>query len=128
MRVLVVEDSKMSRRMIVNALKNYNYTNVVEAENGEDGLDKLAGANLIITDWNMPIMEGLEFVKKVRARSTNIPMLMISTNNADREIEEALENGVDDYIVKPFFPEDLKAKLDAVLQKYNISNPSGNTG
>ncbi|MCP4151103.1 MAG: response regulator [bacterium] len=120
MKFLIVEDSKMSRKIIINTLRKYEYEDIVEAENGEDALTKVENVNFVITDWNMPVMEGLEFVKKARAKKLAIPILMISTNNADLEIEEALQNGVDDYIVKPFLPPILKEKIDQLAKKYEI--------
>ncbi len=116
MKFLVVDDSSTMRRIIINALKRIGYEDVVDAENGVSGLEKLNGIDIILTDWNMPEMDGLEFVKRVRAQNKTIPILMVTTNAAKDDIVEALKNGVNNYIVKPFTPETLKEKVDTVLK------------
>jgi two-component system chemotaxis response regulator CheY len=117
MKFLVVDDSSTMRRIIKNSLQRIGFNDVIEAENGKDGLEKLAGgADIILTDWNMPEMDGLEFVKNVRSQNPKIPILMITTNAAKDDIIEALKNGVNNYIVKPFTPETLKEKVEAILK------------
>jgi two-component system chemotaxis response regulator CheY len=90
---------------------------VVEGENGKSGLEKLGqgGVEMIITDWNMPEMDGLEFVKTVRGQNPAIPILMVTTNAAKEDIVEALQAGVNNYVVKPFTPETLKEKIESLL-------------
>ncbi|MCM8812362.1 MAG: response regulator [Candidatus Omnitrophica bacterium] len=114
-KILVVDDSSTMRRIIKNTLQKIGFENSVEAENGIDALSKLkaGGFNLILTDWNMPEMDGLTFVKSVRGSDTfkMIPVIMITTEAAKTEVVEALKQGVNDYIVKPFTPEALKAKV-----------------
>ncbi|MCP4154646.1 MAG: response regulator [bacterium] len=116
MKFLVVDDSSTMRRIIKNSLKRIGFEDIVEAENGRDGLEKFADVDIILTDWNMPEMDGLEFVKRVRATNTAIPILMVTTNAAKDDIVEALKNGVNNYIVKPFTPETLKEKVESVLK------------
>lgn len=116
MRFLVVDDSSTMRRIIKNSLKRIGFEDIVEAENGRDALEKMADIDIILTDWNMPEMDGLEFVKRVRASNGRIPILMVTTNAAKDDIVEALKNGVNNYIVKPFTPETLKEKVEAVLK------------
>lgn len=116
MKFLVVDDSSTMRRIIKNTLKRIGYEDIVEAENGQDGLTKLGGIDIILTDWNMPEMDGLEFVKNVRGSNPTIPILMVTTNAAKDDIVSALKNGVNNYIVKPFTPETLKEKVEAVLK------------
>ncbi len=116
MKFLVVDDSSTMRRIIKNSLKRIGFEDIVEAENGKDGLDKLTDVDIILTDWNMPEMDGLEFVKRVRSSNTAIPILMVTTNAAKDDIVEALKNGVNNYIVKPFTPETLKEKVESVLK------------
>jgi two-component system chemotaxis response regulator CheY len=70
---------------------------------------------MIITDWNMPEMDGLEFVKTVRGNNPAIPILMVTTNAAKEDIVEALQAGVNNYVVKPFTPETLKEKIESLL-------------
>ncbi len=116
MKFLVVDDSSTMRRIIKNSLKRIGYEDVEDAENGVEALEKLNGIDIILTDWNMPEMDGLEFVKRVRGQNKTIPILMVTTNAAKDDIVEALKNGVNNYIVKPFTPETLKEKVDAVLK------------
>jgi len=116
MKFLVVDDSSTMRRIIKNSLKRIGFEDIDEAENGAEGLNKLSGVDIILTDWNMPEMDGLEFVKRVRAQNASIPILMVTTNAAKDDIVEALKNGVNNYIVKPFTPETLKEKIDALLK------------
>ncbi len=119
LKVLVVDDSSTMRRIIKNTLNKIGFTNVVEAENGIDALSKLkdGGAGLILTDWNMPEMDGMTFLKSVRGSDTfkNIPVMMITTEAAKTEVVEALKQGVNDYIVKPFTPEALKEKVERLF-------------
>jgi len=117
LKILVVDDSSTMRRIIINTLSRIGYTNVVEAEHGKAGLEKLAqgGVEMIITDWNMPEMDGLEFVGVVRGQDTNIPILMVTTNAAKEDIVSALQAGVNNYVVKPFTPETLKEKIESLL-------------
>src|SRR5690242_7647712 len=108
MRVLVVDDSSTMRRIIINTLNRLGHEDVVEAANGREGLERLtegSGAvDLIITDWNMPEMSGIDFVRAVRGIETMraLPVLMITTNASRDDIVQARQAGVNDYIVKPF--------------------------
>ena len=115
--ILIVDDSSTMRRIIINTLSRIGYTDVVEGENGKSGLEKLGqgGVEMIITDWNMPEMDGLEFVKTVRGQNPAIPILMVTTNAAKEDIVEALQAGVNNYVVKPFTPETLKEKIESLL-------------
>ncbi|MCE1204733.1 MAG: response regulator [Holophagaceae bacterium] len=117
MKILIVDDSSTMRRIIINTLSRIGYTDVVEGENGKSGLEKLGqgGVEMIITDWNMPEMDGLEFVKTVRGQNAGIPILMVTTNAAKEDIVEALQAGVNNYVVKPFTPETLKEKIESLL-------------
>jgi len=117
LKILVVDDSSTMRRIIINTLSRIGYTNVVEAEHGKAGLEKLAqgGVEMIVTDWNMPEMDGLEFVKVVREGDGSIPILMVTTNAAKEDIVSALQAGVNNYVVKPFTPETLKEKIESLL-------------
>jgi two-component system chemotaxis response regulator CheY len=116
-KILIVDDSSTMRRIIINTLSRIGYTDVVEGENGKSGLEKLGqgGVEMIITDWNMPEMDGLEFVKTVRGSNPSIPILMVTTNAAKEDIVEALQAGVNNYVVKPFTPDTLKEKIESLL-------------
>ena len=119
MRVLVVDDSSTMRRIIINTLQKIGYQDALEAANGREALDKLATSkvDLIITDWNMPGMSGIEFVRSVRADAAHaaLPVLMVTTNAAKDDIVEALRAGVSSYVVKPFTSDTMKEKLEAIM-------------
>lgn len=119
MRIITVDDSSTMRRIIKNTLLRLGFKNVIEADNGVTGLAALGEhkVDLVITDWNMPEMDGLQFVKAIRASEEykHLPILMITTEAAKEDILEALRSGVNNYIVKPFTPETLKEKLGKVI-------------
>ncbi len=118
MKCLVVDDSATMRRIVVNALKSIGYTDLVEAGDGSDALQKCdATIELVITDWNMPVMGGLEFVKALRggASHARTPILMVTTRSVKEDILQAVEAGVTGYILKPFTPQVLKEKIDEIL-------------
>lgn len=119
MKILVVDDSLTMRKIIVNSLSRLGFKEVVEAENGRKAFESLSngGADLILTDWNMPEVSGLELVQMVRGNDAlkKTPILMITTNSAKEEVVEALKAGVNNYLVKPFTPEALKEKILGVV-------------
>jgi two-component system chemotaxis response regulator CheY len=118
MKCMVVDDSATMRRIVVNALKSIGYEECVEAENGAEALEKCdPSIDLVITDWNMPVMGGLEFVKNLRANPpyAKTPILMVTTRSVKEDILQAVEAGVSSYILKPFTPEVLKEKIDQIL-------------
>ncbi len=120
MKLLVVDDSSTMRRIIKNTLSRLGYEDVLEGEDGVQGwavLNENADMGMLITDWNMPEMNGLELVKKVRAdgRFNDLPIIMVTTEGGKTEVITALKAGVNNYIVKPFTPQVLKEKLAAVL-------------
>lgn len=118
MKILVVEDSATMRRIIVNTLQRLGYADVLEAEDGVQGLQVLNPAvEFVITDWNMPNMSGLDFVKQIRAGAVNpgVPILMVTTRSVREDIVQAAQAGVNNYVVKPFTPDVLKQKIDQIL-------------
>ncbi len=120
MKLLVVDDSSTMRRIIKNTLGRLGYKDILEGEDGVTGwaaLDANPDTGMLITDWNMPEMNGLELVKKVRAdtRFVDLPIIMVTTEGGKAEVITALKAGVNNYIVKPFTPQVLKEKLGAVL-------------
>lgn len=118
MKIMVVDDSITMRRIISNFLEDAGHTDIVHASNGSDALDKIEGIELILTDWNMPGMDGLTFVKQVRQTpgSENTPIIMVTTEGTKDSVLEALKAGVNDYIVKPFTKSTLLDKLKGVLK------------
>ncbi len=108
------------RRIIKNTLGRLGYKDILEGADGAEGwaqLDANPDIGMLITDWNMPEMNGLELVKKVRAdkRFEDLPIIMVTTEGGKAEVITALKAGVNNYIVKPFTPQVLKEKLQAVM-------------
>ena len=124
MRVLVVDDSSTMRRIIANTLKKLGYDEVAEAGDGVEGLAALAGNtfDLILTDWNMPKMDGREFVRSLRQlpATAAVPVLMVTTHAERSDVVLALQAGVNDYVVKPFTPDILKEKIETLLNKASV--------
>ncbi len=119
-KFLIVDDSNTMRRIVVNTLKSLGYNEYVEAEDGKVALEKLnadSSINFVITDWNMPVMTGLELTKAIRAneRTKELPILMVTTRGVKEDIVQALQARVSNYVVKPFTPQILKEKIDLVL-------------
>ncbi len=120
-KVLVVDDFPTMRRIVKNLLKQLGFENIDEAENGEEALKKLKSGDygLVVSDWNMPVMEGLELLKHIRndPQLKDIPFLMVTAEAEKEKVIEAIKAGVDNYIVKPFTGEVLKEKLEKIAQK-----------
>ena len=118
MKFLVVDDSATMRRIVVNSLQRIGFTDVVEAADGAEALAKYdAGIGFVITDWNMPNVSGTDLARALRARpdGATVPILMVTARSVREDIIEAMEAGVNNYIVKPFTPQILKEKIDALL-------------
>ena len=118
---MVVDDSSTMRRIIKNTLNRLGYKDLLEAADGAEAWELMKAhkdeIGVLITDWNMPNMNGLELVKKVRSQAEfeDIPIIMVTTEGGKAEVITALKAGVNNYIVKPFTPQVLKEKLEAVL-------------
>ena len=119
LKILAVDDSPTMRRIIINTLKRAGFNDVVEAADGKDALAKMKveKPNFVITDWNMPEMDGLTFVTTLRSQEeyANLPVLMVTTRSVKEDIVEAMKAGVNNYIVKPFTPATLKEKIESML-------------
>ncbi len=119
MNVLIVDDYKTMLRIINNLLKQLGFKNVEEATDGSEALRKLRDGNfgLVISDWNMQPMTGLQLLKEVRAdaKLKALPFIMITAESKTENVVEAKTAGVSNYIVKPFKAETLKQKLTAVI-------------
>ncbi len=117
---LVVDDSVTMRRIVTNSLKTLGYNKFAEAADGKEALEKLNSdnsINFVITDWNMPVMTGLELTKAIRGnpKTENMPILMVTTRGVKEDIIQALQARVSNYVVKPFTPQILKEKIEAIL-------------
>jgi len=118
MKFLVVDDSATMRRIVVNSLRRIGFDASIEASDGAEALERFdESIDFVITDWNMPNMGGLDFVRALRARAdgSKIPILMVTTRSVREDIVQAAQAGVNNYVVKPFTPAVLKEKIDQVL-------------
>jgi two-component system chemotaxis response regulator CheY len=119
--ILVVDDSAAMRKIIITALSKTEYkgAKVVEAADGKEGLDKFLDGNfgLILSDWNMPEMNGLAFVERVRVADKKVKIIMITTEGTFGKVEDAFDVGVNEYVVKPFTAEGLERKMNKVFGK-----------
>jgi two-component system chemotaxis response regulator CheY len=118
-RILVVEDSPMTRSLIVSSLEEIGDFTVIEAANGFQALRKLPEVNpdLVITDINMPDINGLEVVRFVKQNENfkHIPVIIVTTEGRDVDKERGLKLGADRYLIKPFAPEDLQRFVQELL-------------
>jgi two-component system chemotaxis response regulator CheY len=120
LRIMIVDDYATMLRILRNLLKQLEFGNVDDASDGEDALRKLktnGPYDLIISDWNMQPMTGIDFLKKVRAddKMKHIPFIMITAESKAENVVAAKQAGVSNYIVKPFNAETLKMKMSSVL-------------
>ena len=120
-KVLVVDDFATMRRIVKNVLKQIGFTKIVEADDGSTALAVLKNdkVDLIISDWNMPKVTGLELLKAVRGDDSmkNIPFLMVTAEGQKDNIVQAVQAGVSNYVVKPFTPETIQEKLEQMFKK-----------
>ncbi len=120
MRVLIVDDSQIMRKIITGALKKLRIKDIVEASNGQEAVDMVSidsEISLVLMDWNMPTMTGIEAVSKIRAAGKKTPIVMVTTESEKDKVIEAIKTGANDYLVKPFNPKDIQAKLEKFLQE-----------
>ena len=114
MKVLVADDSGIMRKIIIRSLNSVGVTDIVEAANGKEAIDKFkeTPVDLILTDWNMPEKSGLDVVVEIRATGSQVPIIMVTTEAQKGQVISAIQAGVNDYLTKPFEADDLRAKLD----------------
>lgn len=126
LKFLVVDDFSTMRRIVRNLLKELGFSNIEEAEDGVQALHKLnngnGGFHFVVTDWNMPNMDGLELLQNIRASATlkHLPVLMITAEAKKENIIAAAQAGASGYIVKPFPSATLNEKLLKIFAKYGI--------
>ncbi len=121
MKILIVDDFSTMRRIIKNLLRDLGFTNTVEADDGTTALPILnaGGIDFLVTDWNMPGMQGIDLLKHVRAddKLSSMPVLMVTAEQKREQIIEAAQAGVNGYIVKPFTAATLKEKIDKIFER-----------
>ena len=122
MSVLIVDDCKTMLKIVKSLLTQIGFTNIDEASNGAMAIGKLQEKQyqLVVSDWNMEPMTGLDLVKNIRANEAtkNIKFLMVTAESKTENVIAAKNAGADNYIVKPFNVETLKAKLTAILGEF----------
>ncbi|MDR3099266.1 MAG: chemotaxis response regulator CheY [Paraburkholderia sp.] len=121
MKILVVDDFPTMRRIVRNLLKELGYANVDEAEDGAAGLARLRGGSydFVISDWNMPNLDGLAMLKAIRADAalSHLPVLMVTAESKKENIIAAAQAGASGYVVKPFTAATLDEKVNKILEK-----------
>ena len=121
MKVLVVDDFSTMRRIVKNLLRDLGFTNISEADDGSTALPMLkeGSFDFVVTDWNMPGMQGIDLLKAIRADAnlSHIPVLLITAEAKKEQIVMAAQAGVNGYIVKPFTAATLNAKLDKIFER-----------
>lgn len=121
-RALIVDDSSVMRKIIERSLRQAGLDALVvyEAGNGSEGLDVLKGkaVDLILSDINMPLMDGLEFVRQVHAQdlAAGVPIVMITTESSEEHVKQAIQAGAKGYIRKPFTPQQVKERVLPLLR------------
>ena len=120
-RILIVDDFSTMRRIVKNLLNDLGFTNTAEADDGTTALVELQKAkfDLVVTDWNMPGMPGIDLLKAIRADETlaKIPVLMVTAEAKREQIIEAAQAGVNGYIIKPFTAATLEDKLVKIFER-----------
>lgn len=114
MKVLVVDDSGVMRKIIIRSLNAVGVIDIVEAGDGQEAFDlfKSESFDLVLTDWNMPVRNGLELVTDIRSTGSKVPIMMVTTEAQKTQVITAIQAGVTDYLTKPFENDTLRKKLD----------------
>jgi two-component system chemotaxis response regulator CheY len=119
MKVLIVDDTTMVRVVLRRWCINLglNEDDILEAENGQRALSRFetSSPDAVITDWSMPVMDGLTLVQEIRKRNSTVPIVMVTSQAERDQVVAALEAGINDYLVKPFSPTDIKKKLSKLF-------------
>ncbi len=120
MKILLVDDSSTMRRIQKNTLGTLGYTDIDEAEDGAQAVSMVSANtyDLVLMDWNMPIMTGIEALKAIKADAATkaVPVIMVTSESEKTRIVEAIQDGAANYVLKPFQPETLREKISAVIK------------
>lgn len=114
MKALVVDDSQIMRRIIISVLKKCGVEDVAEVTNGQEAVDLLSQSSdvgLVLMDWNMPVMTGIEALQQIRSTNKTLPVVMVTTESEKEKVVEAIKAGANGYLLKPFNPQDVQDKL-----------------
>ncbi|MGE3609333.1 MAG: response regulator [Bacteriovoracaceae bacterium] len=125
-KVLVVDDMSTMRKLVSKILKELGFTDISEAADGKEAWEVISNAatapfGLVVSDWNMPNCTGIDLLKRVRSdqRFKKTPFILVTAEAEQHQVAEAVKAGVDQYVVKPFNKDQLKAKLEMVHKKYS---------
>lgn len=123
MKILLIDDSKTMRNIQKSILKQLGYTEITEASDGQEAMKKLEmfSPDLCLVDWNMPVMDGLTFVKAFRATNKSTPLIMVTTEAEKSRVIDAIKAGVNNYVVKPFTPDLLSERITETLAKCGVT-------
>lgn len=120
MKILVVDDMVTMRRIVKNILRQLGFSNIDEAENGQEALQKLRSDTFgcVVSDWNMPVMTGIDMLRAIKAdeKLKAIPVLIVTGKAQQSNLVEAVQAGASDYIVKPFTVETMQEKLTNIFK------------
>ncbi len=119
MKALVVDDSAVMRKVLIGALSRAGITDVGQASDGQEAVTAVKDAqyDIVLMDWNMPNMLGIDAVKAIRASGNMVPIIMVTTEAEKSRVIEAIKAGANNYIIKPFEPQTIVAKIQEVMQK-----------
>ncbi|HOA71891.1 MAG TPA: response regulator [Phycisphaerae bacterium] len=119
MKILLVDDSRTIRNIQKNVLAQIGHTDILEAADGLEALNQIAEhkPDLVLVDWNMPNMDGITLVRKIRETDRRLPLVMVTTEAEKSRVLEAIKAGVNNYVVKPFTAETLSEKITQTLAK-----------
>ncbi len=125
MKILIVDDFSTMRRIIKNLLRDLGFNNTIEADDGLTALPilKAGGIDFLVTDWNMPGMQGIDLLKTVRADASlsSLPVLMVTAETKREQIMVAAQAGVNGYVVKPFTAATLNSKIEKIFERIDAA-------
>jgi len=123
MKILLVDDSRTIRNIQKNVLAQLGYKDIMEAADGVEALKLIAETrpDMALVDWNMPNMDGITLVRKIRETDRQLPLIMVTTEAEKRRVIEAIQAGVNNYVGKPFTAETLAEKINATLTKLGLA-------
>lgn len=119
MRALLIDDSKTTRRIQRGVLEELGCTEIEEAADGQDAMSRVSAfqPTLILLDWYMPNMDGLAFLKAFRKQDSTTPIIMVTTEAGKSRVIEAIRSGVNNFIIKPFTPDELRERITTTLER-----------
>ncbi len=126
LKILLVDDSRTIRNIQKSTLKTLGHSDITEAADGIEALTCISKQrpDLMLVDWNMPNMDGITLIKKVRETDKSLPIIMVTTEAEKSRVLEALKAGVNNYVVKPFTAETLSEKINQTMAKFAAAGAS----